>query len=124
MAAIALSTHDADAAYAELRAHGVAAKSPMDLSRPVEGGVARFRLVQIDGTPSAFICQHLTPELVWRRESQAHANGAAELIGISLAAIKPFDGLPASIEWERSAALRIRGLPAAREAHGVRLLSA
>lgn len=124
LAAIALSTHDADAAYTELREQGVAAQRPMDLSRPVESGVARFRLVQIDGTPGVFVCQHLTRELVWRREWQAHANGAAELIGISLAATKPFDGLPASIEWEGSAALRIRGLPAAREAHGVRLLPA
>jgi len=124
LAAIALSTHDADAAYAELRAHGVAAKSPMDLSRPVEGGVARFRLVQIDGTPGVFVCQHLTRELVWRREWQAHANAAAELVGVSLAAKRPFDGLPESIAWERSAALRIRGLRGAHEAHGVRLLPA
>jgi 4-hydroxyphenylpyruvate dioxygenase-like putative hemolysin len=124
LAAVALATRDADAAYAELRAHGVAAKSPMDLSRPVEGGVARFRLVQIDGTPGVFVCQHLTRELVWRREWQAHANGAAELVGISLAATKPFDGLPESIEWQRSAALRIRGLRGEREAYGVRMLPA
>src|SRR5690349_1028460 len=110
LAAIALSTQDADAAYAELRARGVAAKPPMDLSRPVEGGVARFRLVQVEGSPSVFICQHLTRALVWRREWQTHANGAAELVGASLAASKPFDGLPTAIEWQRSAALRIRGL--------------
>jgi hypothetical protein len=96
----------------------------MDLSRPVEGGVARFRLVQIDGTPGVFVCQHLTRELVWRREWQAHANGAAELVGISLAATKPFDRLPESIEWQRSAALRIRGLRGEREAYGVRMLPA
>ena len=124
LAAIALATHDADAVYAELRAHGVAVKPPMDLSRPVEGGVARFRLVQIDGTPSAFICQHLTRELVWRREWQTHKNGAAELVGASLATQKPFDGMPQSIEWERGAALRIRGLRGARESYGVRLLPA
>ena len=122
LAAIALSTDDTDAAYAELRARGVKAKAPMDLARPVESGVARFRLVQVDGTPSVFICQHLTRELVWQREWQTHANGAAELVGAALAAKKPFDGLPESIDWERSAALRIRGLRAAREAHGVRLL--
>ena len=122
MAAIALSTADADAAYAALRAQGAAVKPPMDLSRPVEGGVARFRLVQIDGAPSVFVCQHLTPELVWRREWQTHANGAAELLGVSLAASTPFDGVPESIEWEQSAALRIRGLRAEREAHGVRLV--
>ncbi len=124
LAAVALSTEDADAAYAELSARGVAAKAPMDLSRPAEGGVARFRLVQVDGRPSVFICQHLTRALVWRREWQAHANGAAELVGVALAARKPFDGLPASVEWQRSAALRIRGLRAAHEAHGVRLAPA
>ena len=124
LAAIGLATRDADAVYAELRAHGVAVEPPMDLSRPVEGGVARFRLVQIDGTPSVFICQHLTRELVWRREWQAHTNGANELISVSIAAKKPFDALPESIEWERGAALRIRGLRGAREAYGVRLLPA
>ena len=124
LAAIGLRTPDADLAYEELRAHGVAVKPPMDLSRPVEGGVARFRLVQIDGTPSVFICQHLTRELVWRREWQAHTNGANELISVSIAAKKPLDALPESIEWERGAALRIRGLRGAREAYGVRLLPA
>jgi 4-hydroxyphenylpyruvate dioxygenase-like putative hemolysin len=124
LAAIALSTRDADAAYAQLRAQGVAAKPPMDLSRPVEGGVARFRLVQVAGAPSVFVCQHLTRELVWRREWQAHANGAAELDGVALAARKPFEGLPASIEWQSEGELRIRGLRTEREAHGVRLLPA
>ena len=124
LAAIALATTDADAAYAELRARGVPAKPPMELSRPVEGGMARFRLVQLDGTPSVFICQHLTRELVWRREWQRHANGAAELIGVALGAKKPFDGLPDSIEWERSATLRIRGLRRELQANGVRLVPA
>ena len=124
LAAFALATQDADTTYAALRAQGVAVKAPMDLSRPVEGGVARFRLVQIEGAPGVFICQHLTRELVWRREWQAHGNGAAELVGVSLAVSKPFDGPPASIDWQGSAALRIRGLRAEREAHGVRLLPA
>jgi len=124
LAAIALATHDADAVHAQLRAHGVAVKPPMDLSRPVEGGVARFRLVQIEGAPAVFICQHLTRELVWRREWQAHGNGAAELVGVSLAVSKPFDGPPPSIDWQGSAALRIRGLRTEREAHGVRLVPA
>ena len=124
LAAIALSAIDANAAYAQLRAQGVPARQPMDLSRPVEGGEARFSLVQIDGTPGVFVCQHLTRELVWRREWQAHANGAAELLGVSLAARRPFEGMPASIEWERSATLRMRGLRGEHEAHGVRLLPA
>jgi catechol 2,3-dioxygenase-like lactoylglutathione lyase family enzyme len=123
-AGIALSTGNADAAFAELRAQGVAVKPPMELSRPVEGGVARFRLVQIDGAPSVLICQHLTRELVWRREWRTHANGADELLGVSLAPKKPFEGVPQSIEWQRSAVLRIRGLGGEHEAHGVRLVPA
>ena len=124
LAAIALAADDAAAAYADLRARAVAAKPPMELSRPVEGGVARFRLVQIDGEPAAFICQHLTPELVWRREWQQHANGASELGGASLAARRPFDGLPSAVRWEAKPELRIRGLRKEIETHGVRLAAA
>ena len=124
LAAIALSTHDADAAYADLRARGVAAKAPMDLSRPVDGGVARFRLVQIEGEPSAFICQHLTPELVWRREWQRHANGATELVAAALGAKRPFDGLPPMIDWGAKPALHIRGLREPHETYGVQLVPA
>lgn len=119
LAAIALSTDDADAAYAALRAQGVAARAPMDLSRPVQDGVARFRLVQIDGTPAVFVCQHLTRELVWRRERQAHDNGATELVEVSLPAAQPFDGLPPASHWAAPAALRIRGIGRAFDAHGV-----
>ena len=79
----------------------------MDLSRPVEGGVARFRLVQ--ETPSVFFVQHLTPELIWRREWQSHVNGSCELAGV---------------EWGRPALLRIRGLHNEALAHGVRLVPA
>jgi hypothetical protein len=71
-----------------------------------------------------FVCQHLTPELVWRPEWQRHANGAAELIGAALAAKRPFDGLPASIEWRAVPALRISGLRSRSQAHGVELLAA
>jgi catechol 2,3-dioxygenase-like lactoylglutathione lyase family enzyme len=124
LAAVALSTDDADATYADLHARGVAAKAPMDLSRPVEGGVARFRLVQIEAKPGVFICQHLTPELVWRREWQSHANGATELTGVALRAERPFDALPAAIKWGAAQpALRIRGLRREHEAHGVRLIA-
>ena len=119
LAAIALSTDDADAAYRELRQRGVVAKEPMDLSRPVEGGVARFRLVQIEN--ALFVCQHLTRELVWRPEWQRHANGATELVHIATPARRPFEGVPPNIEWGKPATLRIRGRGKTSEAHGVRL---
>jgi 4-hydroxyphenylpyruvate dioxygenase-like putative hemolysin len=122
LAAISLSTEDANATYVALQAKG--AKKPMDLARPVEGGVARFRLVQIEGAPQLFFVQHLTRELVWRPEWQRHANGAAELLGVSLAAKRPFDGLPKAIEWSAPAALRVKGLQRELQAHGVRLTPA
>lgn len=122
LAAIALSTPDADATYELLKGKG--AKPPMDLSRPVDGGLARFRLVQIEGAPQVFFVQHLTRELVWRPEWQAHANRARELVHVSLSAKKPFDGLPAPVEWGTSAVLKIAGLQRDADAHGVRLVPA
>ncbi|HWI38971.1 MAG TPA: VOC family protein [Burkholderiales bacterium] len=113
LAAVALSTGDADAAARELPG----AKVPMDLSRPVEGGVARFRLVQIENVPYVFVCQHLTPELVWRPQWQ----NAGEVAGVSLPMKQPFAGTPANIEWGKSPALRMRGKGKTSEAHGVRL---
>ena len=121
VAAIALRTDDADAAYQALRESGVAATRPMDLSRPVEGGVARFRLVQIEGVPNVFVCEHRTRALVWRREWQRHDNGATELVGVALAAERPFAGLPANVAWGEASALGIRGLRASAQAHGVTL---
>jgi hypothetical protein len=107
LAALALSTDDADASYRQLKERGIAARPPMDLARPVEGGVARFRLVQIENTPQMFICQHLTRALVWQPQWQTHANGAAELV-------RP-------TQWAAGAALGVKGLRTQIEAHGVRL---
>ena len=113
LAAVALSTADADAAARELPG----AKTPMDLSRPVEGGVARFRLVQLENVPHVFICQHLTPELVWRPQWQ----NPGEIAGVSMLMKPPFAGTPANIDWGRPPVLRIRGNGKTAEAHGVRL---
>jgi len=124
LAAIALRTDDADTAYQALRENGVAAAPPMDLSRPVDGGVARFRLVRIEGVPNVFVCQHQTPELVWRSEWQRHANGASQLTGVALAARRPFAGVPANVAWEVKPALHIRGVRASVQAHGVNLTPA
>ena len=124
VAAVALRSDDADAAYQALRQHGVAAARPMDLSRPIEGGVARFRLVQVEGVPNVFVCQHQTRELVWRGEWQRHDNGATELVGVALPAERPFTRLPANVAWGETSALRIAGLRARAQARGVTLMPA
>ena len=106
LAAVAYATDDADKTYAQLKIEGKPARPPMDLSRPVEGGVARFRLVQSEDT--RFYVQHLTRELIWRPEWQKHRNGAQELIAAELG----------------TSVLKIRGLASASELHGVQLQAA
>ncbi len=91
-AALAFSTGDAWAAHAGLRAAGVLADEPVDFSRPVEVDGkfrdARFRVVQlpVNETPGcrAFLCEHFTPELVWRPEYRQHALGVVGVAGVSV----------------------------------------
>ena len=59
------------------------------------GAVARFKWLALppESFPEA-LCgyvQHLTPELVFRQEMNAHPNGAAELTGMTLQAADPAD---------------------------------
>ena len=94
LAAVALASTDADAAYAELAADGIEADSPLDFSRPVElpNGErdAAFRIVQLAPaqTPGcrSFVCQHRTPDLVWRPGYQTHTVGATGLAALAVVA--------------------------------------
>src|SRR3546814_6879817 len=73
------------------RRAGVVPGELRDLKRILEdpdGEVwPRFKLLHMppEATPgtSAFICQHLTPELVWRPEWCVHPNGASGLIAMT-----------------------------------------
>lgn len=97
LGAIAFASRDAAAAYGELRRSGIAAEAPLDFSRPVHLGAetrdAKFRIVQLpaDSTPGCrtFICQHFTPEVVWRPEYQSHAVGAVALAGVAVVVDDP-----------------------------------
>lgn len=91
---IAMKTDDARAAAAEFEAAGVSAGDAADFSRPVEmpGGArdAAFTIARLDPakTPGAwmFVCQHHTPEVVWRLDHLDHPNttsGLAEVVGIA-----------------------------------------
>ena len=81
---LALATNDADAAHQKLTASGIAAEAPKDLSRLLElpdGTVEpRFKLVHLppEATAgvSAFVCHHLTRDMVWQAPWLTHPNGA------------------------------------------------
>ncbi len=96
-AAIALSSDDPQSAHASLCSDGVAADAPVDFSRLVElpegNRDARFRVVQlpVDATPGCrtFICQHFTPDVVWRPEYLQHPIGVTGIAGMSVLAGDP-----------------------------------
>lgn len=94
---VALASADDDGGYAALNAAGIAAELPRDLARNLElpeGTVQpRFKLVHLpsEATPhlTAFICQHLTPEMVRRPAWLAHPNGAVGIRAITVAVDDP-----------------------------------
>lgn len=106
LAAVALASEDAHAAYAELAADGIEADAPLDFSRPVrlpEGERdAVFRIVQLAPaqTPGcrSFVCQHRTRDLVWRPEYQTHAVGAT---GLAALAVVVEDPVSAATDYAR-----------------------
>lgn len=70
---------------------GIATRTPTAFSRPVAlpgGGerLAAFETLNFDAAEVpqglCFICQHKTPDMVWRPELQAHPNGALEIDSI------------------------------------------
>ncbi|MEK7320570.1 MAG: VOC family protein [Pseudomonadota bacterium] len=82
-AAMSCKSSDAFATADRLRAAGFQPSDPIEFSRPVrldDGSEhpATFRVTALDGAPGAryFVCEHRTPELLWRPEWMAHANGA------------------------------------------------
>ncbi|HEY9536971.1 MAG TPA: VOC family protein [Kiloniellaceae bacterium] len=88
---VAFASDDVALAGRALRQAGIQPGEERDLKRILEdpdGEVwPRFKLLHMppEATPgtSAFICQHLTPELVWRPEWCVHPNGASGLIAMT-----------------------------------------
>ena len=85
---LAFRIEDAEATPAALAARGVRTHSASDFSRPVPlvgGGeaLASFRTHQMDRAQfplgMAFLCQHLTPELLWQPALLGHPNTATRL---------------------------------------------
>lgn len=92
---IAWGADDADRTCAALRAAGVEAEDPNDLSRPLDldgkRDIVRFRNIMLPGLRLAhtmqFVCTHVTPELTRaRREWQLHPGGATGIAEVIIAA--------------------------------------
>lgn len=91
---IAYGADDADKAAAALRAAGIAAEDPNELSRPLDldgkRELVRFRNIMMPNltlpNTMQFVCTHLTPELTRaRHEWQLHPNGATAISSITIA---------------------------------------
>ena len=84
---LAMKTDDAEAAQARFDGLTIGVGAMRAFSRPVElpGGPkdARFRTAYLDGsvTPGAygFVCEHLTPDVVWRPDYLDQPNAVAGL---------------------------------------------
>lgn len=102
---LAWATSDGTAAAAALTQLGLHPGTPRDLSRQLElpegTAVPRFSIVALpqDEAPalSSFLCAHLTPELMRRREWLAHPNGATGLAGVTV--VVP-DTAPLALPYE------------------------
>lgn len=91
---VAFKTDDAKAAARAFEGAGVADGGPIEFARPVEledgEREAAFTIARLrsDATPGApmFVCQHHTPDVVWRTGYLEHPNGViglAEVIGVA-----------------------------------------
>ncbi|MWN32292.1 MULTISPECIES: VOC family protein [unclassified Gilliamella] len=97
---LVFKTQDAESLYQSLIASGIKVEgsAPKSFFRPVElnDGTcpeARFKTVRLDPTytPNGqiFFCDQLTPELIWRKEWQNHANGVINIKEVIIEATDP-----------------------------------
>jgi Glyoxalase-like domain len=94
---LVFQTQSADNTYASLSKAKLAVQAVQAFSRPVElDGMtysASFRTTRFThGTYPAgrvYFCQHLTPELVWRKEWQSHSNQVIRTSAFLIVANKP-----------------------------------
>jgi hypothetical protein len=121
---LVFKTGNADDVHTAAASAGLPILPVQRFSRPVELDGARrdaiFRTARLDATKIAmgrvYFCEHLTPELVWRPEWQAHPNGARALARVVVATPEP----------RRSAALfaALFGPAAVAERHGRTIVEA
>ncbi|MBM3649175.1 MAG: VOC family protein [Alphaproteobacteria bacterium] len=97
LANVALATDGADLAFDAFTNAGLQPDEPLFFDRAVEVAGktehAQFRTVRIPKTHMPvvgfFVCEHLTPQFVYRREWARHANGAQGILGVTVIAEQP-----------------------------------
>jgi hypothetical protein len=97
LANVALATDGADLAFEAFKQAGLQPDAPLFFDRAVEiaGRTehAKFRTVRIPKTHMPvvgfFVCEHLTPEFVYRGEWARHPNGARGILGVTVIAEQP-----------------------------------
>ena len=94
---LAFTSDDVRATHKHLKAGGFSPTDPAEFSRPVDLGdkvsQAKFTLTYLEPTAvegiRLFVCQHHTPELVWRPEYLGQPNTAKSLAHVTLALDDP-----------------------------------
>lgn len=97
LANVALATDGADLAFDAFRASGLNPDAPLSFDRAVEiagkSEKAAFRTVRIPKTNMPvvgfFVCEHITPQFVYRSEWAKHPNGARGIAGVTVIAEQP-----------------------------------
>lgn len=97
LANVALATDGADLAFDAFKQAGLNPDAPLFFDRAVEIAgkteQAKFRTVRLPKTNMPvvgfFVCEHLTPEFVYRSEWAKHPNGARGILGITVIAERP-----------------------------------
>lgn len=97
LANVALATDGADLAFDAFKAAGLDPDAPLSFDRAVEIAgrteLARFRTVRIPKTNMPvvgfFVCEHVTPQFVYRAEWAKHPTGARGIAGVTVIAEQP-----------------------------------
>jgi len=97
LANVALATDSADLAFDVFRAAGLQPDEPLFFDRAVEVAgkmeSAQFRTVRIPKNHMPvvgfFVCEHLTPQFVYRDEWAQHPNGARGILAVTVIAEQP-----------------------------------
>ncbi len=117
LANVALATDGADIAYEAFKAAGLNPDAPLPFDRAVEvaGKIehAAFRTIRIPKTNMPvvgfFVCEHLTPQFVYRAEWAKHPNTAHAIAGVTVIAEQPAKWAPELEKYFGKGAVKTEG---------------